>query len=122
VRRQPGGLQPEGATDGEEGTRNEPHGPEKKRNRAVKRYERLENLLADPDVDLVGVCTPTYLHEPLAVAALRAGKHTLVEKAIARTPAAADAMPAARDAGRPGAWRNRDGKGKLGGVGRASSA
>jgi predicted dehydrogenase len=67
----------------------------------VKRYERFEDLLADPEVDLVDVCTPTHLHEPMAVAALRAGKHVLVEKAVALEPAAADAMlRAAREAQR----------------------
>src|SRR5215813_13925751 len=48
----------------------------------VKKYERLDDLLADPDVDLIDVCTPTNLHAPAATAALRAGKHALVEKAI----------------------------------------
>jgi predicted dehydrogenase len=59
---------------------------------AVKKYDRLDALLADPDIDLVDVCNPTHLHPETAVAALRAGKHVLVEKAIALTPADADAM------------------------------
>jgi len=67
----------------------------------VRRYERFDDLLADPDVDLVDICTPTNLHEPMAVAALKAGKHVLVEKAIALETRAADAMvKAARRAGR----------------------
>jgi NAD(P)-dependent dehydrogenase (short-subunit alcohol dehydrogenase family) len=61
----------------------------------VKRYEDFHALLADPDVDLVDVCTPTHLHAPMALAALRSGKHALVEKAIALTAADADAMVAA---------------------------
>src|SRR5438270_9583196 len=67
----------------------------------LKRYERFDDLLADPDVDLVDVCTPPDRHEPMAVAALKAGKHVLVEKPIALEPAAADRMvAAARSAGR----------------------
>jgi predicted dehydrogenase len=58
----------------------------------VRRYERFDDLLADPDVDLVDICTPTNLHEPMALAALKAGKHVLVEKAIALETRAADTM------------------------------
>src|SRR5205085_11424582 len=68
---------------------------------AVKRYERLDELLADPDVDLVDITTPTHLHAEMARAALRAGKHVLVEKAIALRPEDADAMVrAAAEAGK----------------------
>jgi len=67
----------------------------------VKGYPRYEELLADPDVDLIDICSPTHLHADMAVAALRAGKHVLVEKAIALTPEQADLMlRAAADAGR----------------------
>jgi predicted dehydrogenase len=67
----------------------------------VKKYERLEALLADPDIDLVDVCNPTQLHPETALAALRAGKHVLVEKAISLDPKDADAMlAAARQAGK----------------------
>jgi predicted dehydrogenase len=48
--------------------------------------------LADPAVDAVVVATPTVTHHPLAAAALRAGKHVLVEKPIATTAAAADEL------------------------------
>jgi predicted dehydrogenase len=58
----------------------------------LKRYEKFEDLLADRDIDLIDVCTPTHLHEPMALAALKAGKHVLVEKAIALDVAAADRM------------------------------
>jgi predicted dehydrogenase len=67
----------------------------------IKAYEHLEDLLADPAIDLVDVCNPTNLHAPTAIAALRAGKHVLVEKAIALEPREADAMvKAARQARR----------------------
>jgi predicted dehydrogenase len=58
----------------------------------VKQYPDLEELLADPDIDMVDICNPTHLHAPTALAALRAGKHVLVEKAIALEPREADAM------------------------------
>jgi predicted dehydrogenase len=68
---------------------------------SVKRYEEFDRLLADPEIDLVDICSPTHLHAPMALAALRAGKHVLVEKAIALTTADADTMvAAARQAGK----------------------
>jgi predicted dehydrogenase len=67
----------------------------------VKGYERFEDLLGDPDIDLVDITTPTDLHAEMALAALRAGKHVLVEKAIALDPKDADAMvKAAKRAGK----------------------
>src|SRR5438046_7424050 len=44
----------------------------------LKRYDRLEALLADPDIDLIDVCNPTQAHPATAIAALNAGKHVLV--------------------------------------------
>ncbi len=58
----------------------------------VKTYETIDQLLADPDIDLIDICTVTDQHTPLAVAALKAGKHVLVEKAIALTASDADLM------------------------------
>ena len=67
----------------------------------VKRCASFRDLLADPDIDLVDICTPTVLHEEMAVAALKAGKHVLVEKAIAMDTKGADTMlRAAAKAGR----------------------
>ncbi len=67
----------------------------------VKKYATLEAMLADPDIDLIDVCNPTNLHPETVIAALNAGKHVLVEKAIALTPEDADTMlAAAKRAGR----------------------
>ncbi len=67
----------------------------------LKRFEHFHDLIADPDIDLIDICTPTDQHEAMAIAALKAGKHVLVEKAIALDVAAADRMIAtARDVGR----------------------
>jgi predicted dehydrogenase len=42
----------------------------------------LEELLADPAIDLVDLCVPNNLHAPFAIAAARAGKHVAVEKPL----------------------------------------
>ncbi len=49
-------------------------------------------LLANPDVDIVNICTPSGLHAEMAVAALKAGKHVIVEKPMAMNVADADRM------------------------------
>lgn len=60
-----------------------------------------QDLLAQGELDAVSVATPTFLHAPVAIAALEAGAHVLTEKPMARTSAEADAMvAAARAAGR----------------------
>ena len=43
----------------------------------IKKYRKLEDLLADPDIDLIDVCNPTHLHPETAIRALEAGKHVL---------------------------------------------
>lgn len=50
---------------------------------------------ADPDIDLVVVATPNHTHAPLALAALAAGKHVVVDKPFALDAAEAGAMIAA---------------------------
>ena len=55
----------------------------------VKVYRTTDELFADPDVELVDLCTPTPLHAPQAIAALNAGKHVICEKPLARTSAEA---------------------------------
>ena len=59
---------------------------------AVRRYATPEELLGDPEVEAVDICLPTYLHAPVAVAALGAGKHVLVEKPMALNGGEADRM------------------------------
>ncbi|MBX6313252.1 MAG: Gfo/Idh/MocA family oxidoreductase [Isosphaeraceae bacterium] len=62
---------------------------------AQAKYTDPGDLLADPKVDLVDLCVPNDEHARLAIRALEAGKHVLVEKPIALTVADADAMVAA---------------------------
>ena len=49
----------------------------------VETYEDPARLLADDAVELVSICTPTDSHVELAVAALEAKKHVLLEKPVA---------------------------------------
>ena len=61
----------------------------------------LARLLDRSDIDAVAIATPARTHAPIAIAALAAGKHVVVEKPLADTPEAAASMVlAARDAGR----------------------
>jgi predicted dehydrogenase len=48
-----------------------------------KAYESMEAMLADPDIDVVHLATPNYLHYPHAKAVLEAGKHVICEKPLA---------------------------------------
>ena len=52
-------------------------------------------LFADPSIDVIDICAPHHLHHPLALAALKAGKHVITEKPIALNLKQADEMIAA---------------------------
>ena len=61
----------------------------------------FEGLISRDDVDAVAIATPVSTHAPLALAALRAGKHVLVEKPLAASVREAELMiAAAKEAGR----------------------
>jgi predicted dehydrogenase len=62
-----------------------------------KVHARDEDVFRDDEVDAVVVCTPSYLHDEQAIAALQGGKHTLVEKPIAISVAGAEAANAAAE-------------------------
>ncbi len=55
-------------------------------------YERFEELLQNEEIDAVSVCTPNYLHAPISIAALKAGKHVLCEKPMATSRVDAEKM------------------------------
>jgi len=61
---------------------------------SVRTYPENEALLADPEVDAVFIATPNAFHAPLALAALAAGKHVLLEKPFATSAAEAEAVVA----------------------------
>lgn len=48
--------------------------------------ENWEEAVNDPEVDVVSVCAPNMLHEPVCLAALAAGKHVFCEKPVGGTP------------------------------------
>jgi predicted dehydrogenase len=58
----------------------------------VTKHRTAEAALADPDVDAIDICLPTDLHSSIAMAALQAGKHVLVEKPIALSYADAEVL------------------------------
>jgi predicted dehydrogenase len=55
-------------------------------------YTDYQELLADPEIDLVELLVPHHLHAEMTVAACRAGKHVSVQKPMALTVAEADRM------------------------------
>jgi predicted dehydrogenase len=57
-----------------------------------KAYANLDDLLGDPDVDAVIVCSPHIYHGEQVVASAKAGKHVLVEKPMALTLKECDDM------------------------------
>src|SRR5690606_7744198 len=61
----------------------------------IATYKQLDELLADPDIDLVDLCLPPALHAEGAEAAFAAGKHVFCEKPIALSTSEADRMVAA---------------------------
>ena len=58
----------------------------------------LDDVLDDPEIDAVSICTPHAQHAPQAIRALEAGKHVLVEKPMAMSVEEADRMLAAAEA------------------------
>jgi predicted dehydrogenase len=50
-------------------------------------YTSYEAMLADPEIDVVHVCSPNFLHFPQAKLALQAGKHVVCEKPLTITSA-----------------------------------
>ena len=59
---------------------------------AVSAEQELDALLARDDVDAVAIATPVGTHAPIGLAALRAGKHVLVEKPLAGSVRDAEAL------------------------------
>lgn len=60
--------------------------------------DSFEQVLADPAVQAVAIATPASTHADLAVRAMRAGKHVLIEKPIAASVAEAEQMLAVAEA------------------------
>ena len=77
----------------------------------VVHFATLDQLLAEaPDIDAVALCTPPQVRSALAAAALKAGKHVLLEKPPGATLSELDPLvAAARQGGRTlfTAWHSR---------------
>lgn len=58
----------------------------------LAKYRKLDELLADPSIDLVDLCLPPNLHVEATLEALKAGKHVFVEKPMALTAVDCDKM------------------------------
>jgi predicted dehydrogenase len=63
----------------------------------VRFYSDWQRLISDSQVDIVAIATPPSTHAAMAVAALKEGKHVLVEKPIATTMEDANQILAERD-------------------------
>lgn len=61
----------------------------------TKSYCEIEELLKDPEIEVVSVCVPTTFHHEVVMQAIEYGKHVLVEKPIAFTAEEAEEMIAA---------------------------
>src|SRR5688500_5224664 len=59
---------------------------------AERAFDSADELVAADDVDVVHICTPNHLHVPLALAALAAGKHVILEKPIAMDAESAQSL------------------------------
>jgi predicted dehydrogenase len=83
----------------------------------ARRTASFDELLADPEIQIIDVCTPPGLHRPMVEAALAAGKHVICEKPLTGSLADVDAIIAA-EAGAAGVlmpifqYRYGDGVGK----------
>jgi UDP-N-acetyl-2-amino-2-deoxyglucuronate dehydrogenase len=65
--------------------------------RGGRPYTSLADALAAEEIDVVAVCTPTGRHGAVAIEALGAGKHVIIEKPAETTVARTDDIIAARD-------------------------
>jgi predicted dehydrogenase len=64
---------------------------------SARTFANAQQLFEDKDVEAVVLAVPNHLHASMAIAALNAGKHVLVEKPMSRNAAEARDMLAARD-------------------------
>lgn len=63
----------------------------------LKAYETLDQVLADPEIDLVDICLPPHLHADAVARVLAAGKYALCEKPLALTAAEAQGLAQGSD-------------------------
>lgn len=67
----------------------------------IQAYETIEQLLADPNIDVVDITLPPFRHAEVAIAALQAGKHVFCEKPLTLTAdSAQNVVDVAKECGR----------------------
>jgi len=59
---------------------------------SLKKYDTKEEMLADKDVEMVVIALPLFLHAPVAIEAMKAGKHVFCEKLMAHSVGECKAM------------------------------
>lgn len=69
----------------------------KQRHGLTRFYEDPADLIKDPGIDIIDICSPNMYHAEQTIASLEAGKHVLCEKPLAPTPEDIRKMIAARD-------------------------
>ena len=57
-----------------------------------KTYTNINDVLNLPDIDVIDICTPTYLHEEMVIAAAKAGKTIMCEKPMSLSVESCDRM------------------------------
>ncbi len=67
------------------------------RAKGIKVYSSLEELVSDPQVDIVLCATPNDVHKDIVITALRRGKHVICEKPVALSVSDFDEMVAAAE-------------------------
>jgi predicted dehydrogenase len=50
---------------------------------SVEATDDYSRMLANPDIDIISICTPNHLHPEQTIQAARAGKHIIIEKPVA---------------------------------------
>jgi len=65
---------------------------------SIKWYDNYKDLLNNSEIEMVVIALPLHLHAPVAIDCLRAGKHVLCEKLMARTVSQCKEMIRAADA------------------------
>ena len=58
----------------------------------IRAFSNMDEFLADPELEIVTICTPSGAHFNPALAAIRAGKHVIVEKPLEVTIERVDAL------------------------------
>lgn len=58
----------------------------------LRKYDDVDKMLADPDVEMVVIALPLWLHAPIAIKAMNAGKHVFCEKLMAHSVGECKAM------------------------------